>query len=424
MRTLVLAASLVFCAAPAFAQDYRLQSAAAAELQRICRADSSQLWNANLCGPLLIVDGATRQAWATQRDNEGVLSATPSGGWVGVLPQGVPVANTTVDWAGVRWIMVVGPLPEDATARRVLVTHEAWHRIQGSIGLPMQNASPAHLESERGRYLLRLELRALSTAMLSGQRARRDAVRDALAFRMARHAAFPEAAAQEAALDRNEGLASYTGVKLGAGDDASLFAARTLNAYDHHDAYARSYAYASGPAYGLLLDQYEPGWRVGLGNWAPADLLAGQLRVRPLSSRNLQRQAERYGGAQIAAEERTRAAAHQARLDGLLARYRDGPVLRLPLGQFQFEFDPNAVTPVPGLGQFYERLVVRDTWGEARATQGSVITENFQSLLLAEPRPTAVGVEGPGWTVTVRPEGAHLLPPEFVPPTTAPRANR
>lgn len=415
MRSLVLAAFLVVCAAPAAAQDNRLQSMAAAEFQRICRADASQLWGADLCGPLLIVDGATREAWATRRDNDGALSATPSGGWVGTLPEGVPVANTTVDWAGVRWIMVVGPLPEDVTTRRVLVTHEAWHRIQNSIGLPMQDASPAHLESERGRYFLRLELRALSTAMLSSQRARRDAVQDALAFRLARHAAFPEAAAQEASLDRNEGLASYTGVKLGAGDDANLYAARTLNTFDHHDAYARSYAYASGPAYGLLLDQYEPAWRAALGNWAPADMLAGQLRVRPLSSRNLQRRTERYGGPQIAAEERSRAAAHQARIDGILAKYRDGRVLRLPLRQFQFEFDPNAVTPVPGLGQYYEQMVLRDAWGEVRATQGAVITEDFQSVMLAEPRPAASGIEGPGWTVTVRADGAHLLPPEFAP---------
>ncbi len=415
MRTLALAICLALCATPALAQDYRLQTAAASELQSICSADAGQLWGASLCGPLIVVDGRTRSVWATQRDNEGVLNLTAGGGWVGTLPPGVPVANTTVEWAGVRWIMVVGPLPEDATARRVLVTHEAWHRLQASIGLPMLNVSAAHLETERGRYLMRLELRALSTAMMSNRGARRDAVKDALAFRLARHAAFPDAASQEASLDRNEGLASYTGVKLGAGDEANLFTARTLNAYDSHDAFARAYAYASGPAYGLLLDEYAPGWRATLAAYAPADLLVGQLRVRALSSRNLQRRAERYGGPQIAAEERTRAEAQRARIAALMARYRDGRVLSLPLGQFQFEFNPEAVIPVPGLGQYYEAMVLRDVWGEARATQGAVITEDFQHLILAEPHLAAIGVEGPGWTVAVRPEGAHLLPPEFAP---------
>lgn len=424
MRTFVLAACLTLIATPALAQDYRLQTAAASELQSVCSADAGRLWGASLCGPLIVVDGRTRSVWATQRDNEGVLNLTAGGGWVGTLPQGVPVANTTVDWGGVRWIMVVGPLPEDATARRVLVAHEAWHRLQASIGLPMLNVSAAHLETERGRYLMRLELRALSTAMMSNGRARRNAVKDALAFRLARHAAFPNAASQEAALDRNEGLASYTGVRLGADDEANLFTARTLNTYNSHDAFARAYAYASGPAYGLLLDDYEPGWRMMLAAYAPADLLVGRLRVEPLSSRNLQRRAERYGGAQIAAEERTRAEVQRARIAALMARYRDGRVLSLPLGQFQFEFDPNAVTPIPGLGQYYEAMALRDAWGEARATQGAVITEDFQRLILAEPRRSATGVEGPGWTVAVRPEGAHLLPPEFAPPPPPQPARR
>ena len=198
MRSFIFTICLALCASPALAQDYRLQAAAASELQQMCGADSGQLWTTSLCGPLIVVDGRTREVWATQRDNTGVLTLTPDGGWVGTLPAGVPVANTTVDWGGVRWIMVVGPLPEDATARRVLVAHEAWHRVQTSIGLPMQNVNAAHLETERGRYLMRLELRALATAMLSNGRARRNATRDALAFRMARLSSFAEARTAEA----------------------------------------------------------------------------------------------------------------------------------------------------------------------------------------------------------------------------------
>ena len=201
MRAFIVATCLAVCASPALAQDYRLQTAAAGELQQMCGADAGQLWGASLCGPLLVVDANTRQVWATQRDNLNALTLSAGGGWAGTLPQGVPVANTTVDWGGVRWIMVVGPLPDDATTRRVLVAHESWHRVQASIGLPMQNAIAEHLETERGRYLLRLEMRALSTAMLSSGRARRNAVKDAIAFRMARLATFQEASAAEGALD-------------------------------------------------------------------------------------------------------------------------------------------------------------------------------------------------------------------------------
>lgn len=419
MRAFIFAACLTFCASPALAQDYRLQTAAAAELQQMCTADAGQLWNTSLCGPLLVVDANTRQVWATQRDNLGVLTLTAGGGWVGTLPQGVPVANTTVEWAGVQWIMVIGPLPEDATARRVLIAHESWHRVQNSIGFPMQDALAAHLESERGRYLLRLEMRALSTAMLSNGRARRNATSDAIAFRMARLAGDPEAPAAEAGLDRNEGLASYTGIRLGAGSQSHLFAARTLTAADNNDAFARSYAYATGPAYGLLLDEYEPAWRTNLGAWAPADLLVGPLRVQPLSSRNLQRQAERYGGPQIAAEERARAENQRRVIAELQARFT-GPRLELPLAQMQFEFDPGQVTPVEGLGTVYQVVVVRDVWGELRADQGALISPTFSLLTAATPNPG--GVSGPGWRLTLSPaylltapDGDGVVRPQLIP---------
>lgn len=374
----------------------------------MCGADSGQLWTTSLCGPLIVVDGGTREVWATQRDNTGVLTLTHGGGWVGTLPAAVPVANTTVDWGGVRWIMVVGPLPEDATSRRVLVAHEAWHRVQTSIGLPMQNVNAAHLETERGRYLMRLELRALATAMLSNGRARRNATRDALAFRMARLSSFAEARTAEASLDRNEGLASYTGVRLGAGDQASLFAARTLNFYDQQDALARSYAYASGPAYGLLLDDYAPNWRTSLANWAPADLLTSPLRVQQLDARDLARRAERYGGAEIAAQERARAENQRRLIAEITARYA-GARLELPLRQMQFEFDPGQVTPVEGLGTLYQRLVLRDAWGEIRATEGALISPNFDLLTAARPNPG--GLSGPGWTLSLAP-GYQISAPD------------
>ena len=404
MRALISAVALSLLALPAAAQtnEHALAASAAAELESLCRADGGRLWGASLCGPLIVVNPSTREAWATVRDNEGVFTLTPSGGWIGVLPQGVPIANTTVKWGGQRWIMVMGPLPADVIERRALIMHEAWHRAQESIGLPMQNTSAAHLETERGRYLMRLEMRALSTAMLSTGRARRNAAKDALAFRAERLASFPEAQAAEAGLDRNEGLASYTGIKLGVSEDlAPVFAARTLTAYDDHDALARSYAYATGPAYGLLLDEYLPNWRSTLAAWAPADLLVSPIRAQLLNARALQRQADRYGGAQIAAQERDRAEQQRQLIAGLRARFAEGPRLVLPLAQMQFEFDPNGVTPVEGLGTVYQTLTIRDAWGELRANDGALISPNFDQLTASSPGPG--GLSGRGWALTLAP---------------------
>lgn len=397
-------------AAPAGAQDTLLASTAALELRQMCEADRATLWGADLCGPLIIVDPATRQAWATQPDQAGTFRFSGTG-WSGVLPEGVTVANTTVAWDGVRWIMVMAPLPQDATERRVLIAHEAWHRAQDSLGLPARNVEAPHLETERGRLLMRLEFRALATAMRSRTTARRRAARDAMYFRNMRVAEFLNAGYAEAALDRNEGLASYTGVRLGAGTgaEADMFAARTLDRYDRHDALARSYAYASGPAYGLLLDEYRATWRAELGGNSPGDVLNVVLRPDPYSPQVFDRLAARYGGEAIAAEERTRAQERAAQLAAYQAQYGSGPRLVLNVLSMQMEFDPEQVTPIDGLGSVYRTLTVRDAWGVLRATEGALISSDFTRIVLANP--SADGLSGPGWALNTTP-GMRVLPPD------------
>jgi hypothetical protein len=400
-------AAISLVATPASAQD-PYAPAAAQELRQICEADRARLWGVDLCGPLMVADPATRNVWASQPDWTGVLR--PNGaGYTGTLPAGVTIANTSVEWANVRWIMMVTPLPEDAAERRVLVAHEAWHRVQNQLNLPLSSSANAHLETERGRYLMRLEFRALATAMRSRDNARRSAARDALYFRMARLNEFLQANADEAALDRNEGLASYTGVKLGAGENAYLYAARTLDRYDRQEAFARSYAYASGPAYGLLLDQFQPNWRRNLGAFAPADRLRITIRSEAFDPTQLETMAARYGGATIANEESIRTRDQTERIAGLRQRFAAGPRLVLPVRNMQMEFDPQAVTPVDGLGNVYSTLTVRDSWGELRAADGALISTDFTRIVLPAPNPD--GLSGPGWSVSLV-AGAHLFGPD------------
>lgn len=412
MRSLggVLFAALLGLAAPAGAQDTLLASGAAIELRQMCETDRATLWGADLCGPLIVVDPATRQAWATQPDQANTFRFSGSG-WSGVLPEGVPVANSTVAWDGVRWIMVMAPLPEDALERRVLIAHEAWHRAQDSIGLPARSAENIHLETERGRLLMRLEFRALATAMRSRSAPRRRAARDAMFFRNMRLAEFLNAPYAEASLDRNEGLASYTGVRLGAGTGAAadLYAARTLDRYDRQEALARSYAYASGPAYGLLLDEIRPAWRLELGEASPGDLLNVALRPDPYSPEAFTRLAARYGGDAIAAQEEALARERAVAVAAFRAQFGAGPRLVLDVTRMQMEFDPGQVTPIDGLGSVYRTLTVRDAWGELRATEGALISSDFTHIIVANPGPD--GLSGPGWALSARP-GVYVLPPD------------
>lgn len=399
--------ALVSATASAQAPDYERQRMAAAELAQMCEADGGRLWGLSLCGPFMVVDPRTRAAWANQDAPGGVLHRG-GGGWIGVLPDDVPVANAAIEWAGVRWTMLMS-LPQDRTDRRVLLAHEAWHRIQPELGLATQNTDNAHLDDERGRYLLRLELRALRAAMRGQGTARWSAARDALQFRAQRLRHYPAAAAEEAALDRNEGIASYTGVKIGAAGGAHAYAARTLERYDASDAYSRSYAYASGPAYGLLLDERVPAWRRTLGQSAPADMLARSLGVEA-SARALSRAASRYDPAgHVAAAEAERGEAHRALLAKLRARYGAGSRRLVLHIDGQISFDPRRVTPVEGMGKLFGVFAARGPWGSLQAQDGALVAPTFSQVVVAEP--AADGLSGPGWTLTLAP-GYRISEPD------------
>ena len=101
-----------------------------------------------------------------------------------------------------------------------------------------------------------LEWRALAQALRATDDApRRCAAADALAFRAARRAAYPGSAAGEDALELHEGLAEYTGVVVGRPGDRTGAALHDLGAHVEDPSFVRSFAYATGPAYELLLDR-------------------------------------------------------------------------------------------------------------------------------------------------------------------------
>ena len=130
--------------------DTRLASKYFGEAQALCDRDNNKLWGISLCAPMLFVDRKTRTVVANQADKEGILIKDENV-FVGKLPPKVNIANTATEWAGVKWTMVIFPLPEDKIRRANLMAHEMWHRIQNDIGFPSSGAANNHLDSRDGR---------------------------------------------------------------------------------------------------------------------------------------------------------------------------------------------------------------------------------------------------------------------------------
>ncbi|MBW3661325.1 MAG: hypothetical protein KY397_06805 [Gemmatimonadetes bacterium] len=231
-------------------------------------------------------------------------------------------------------------------------------------------------------------------------------------------------AGEEIALEMNEGMAEYTGFRAG-GLPGWAQRARAAFQLDEHDARARgesvvrSFAYASGPAYGLLLDDAGAGWRAGLGAETELGaLLAGAYGVTPgTDAEELEIRAETYGYASLREEEERRAANRLARQAEYRRRFLDGPVLVLPATpEIRYGFDPNRIEGFDEGGTIYATLNARDAWGTLAVSEGGawMIREDGRVARLVVPAPQdrdARPLEGEGWTLELA-EGWALEPGE------------
>jgi hypothetical protein len=386
-----------------------------AEATSICDRDGGRFWGLDLCGPMLLVDPADRGVIANQADPK--ASLRPSGAhYAGVLPPEVILSDTPVEWEGQRWTELLLPLrPKGQEGgavgddwRAVMLAHEMFHRIQPDLKLTRPEAGNQHLDTLDGRYLLQLEWRALAKALGAKTAVeRRDAVSDALLFEAARYREFPSAAAEENDLEINEGVPEYTGVRLGlaTADARTAYALYDLSAFDHAPTFVRSFAYAMGPAYGLLLDGADPGWRNKLNTGVTLhQLLAAALDLPESQLSQLKaREAAYDDGGGLWLHEVTRDHDRQARLASLISRLVDGPVLILPLRHAAYQFSPQSLTPLGAFGTVYPTVKLECDWGVLEVASGGALFDKAMKTAAV----SAVGFEpskaaGEGWRLTLK----------------------
>jgi len=381
------------------------------ELAALSTADGGDLWGVPLYGPVLLVEPTTRRVLANDPGDHLQLE---DGVYAGTLPETVPVANTAVMWNDRRWTMLMWPVPTDPAELRSLGAHELWHRVQDGLGFPGTSAPTLHLGTRDGRLWLRLEWRALATALQAEGPTQQDALRDALHFRARRLAVFPDAEAEERSLLMSEGLAEYTGVRLSGLSpmDQLEHAAEALSRAESNATFVRSFAYSSGPAYGLLLDALAPGWRPRApGGDLPvlaAEAIGFDLPHDLASSTD--EAAASYDGRTLMAEEDALAEAREHRLADLRYRFIEGPVLQLDFRQMNVSFDPGTVDALDDLGTVYRTMRITDAWGTLEVTQDGLIDSNWQFARVPAPYfSTGQTWTGDGYTLTLA-DGWSLTP--------------
>ena len=383
------------------------------QLKQTSDRDGAKTWGVALYGPFMFVDPRSGNVVTNQADLEHKL--TPQDGvFVGTLPKEINPANTAIEWAGVHWTMVMWPVSDFRQARERLLLHECFHRLQEKLGLPARDAVNAHLDTLNGRIWIQLEWRALERALRQDGPARKAAVADALLFRSYRRSLFPDSANNETALELNEGLAEYTGVKLSSADlaETAVRANLILRQARNNPTFARSFAYVSGPAYGALLDLSGKPWRPGVKPSTDLGALLQQRHGITIHATEAAARAAltRYEGEEIVTVETQQDQKRKQQIADARKKFLDAPVLLLSLStDVNYSYDPNNVAGIDASNTVYPTLRLVDAWGVLTVSNGAWLERDATGRMVRArvPAPSDLSarpLKGDGWSLELKNE--------------------
>ena len=157
---------------------------------------------------------------------------------------------------------------------------------------------------------------------------------------------------------------------------------------------------ASGPGYGVLLDDLLPGWRRQVRATSDLGDLLASANNRPPTA-DVAAAAARYDGATLRTSEEARDRAQQVRVAELRRRYVDGPVLTMSaLGSGTS--DSTDSVGIPGVGTFFRNLTVSAQWGRLVANGGALRSADGTTVSVPVTVPLeGTTLRGDGWSATL-----------------------
>jgi hypothetical protein len=417
-RNTLLAVATFAPAALAGAQQIDTSRALSAlrDAKTACETDHGALWKRDLCGPIALVDRQTRLVIANDTV-AGKHFLKLGDAYVTTLPENQYVANTSFPWGGRTWTMVALPLPRDRYSRADLVMHEVFHREQEALGLRQVDALNNQLDMRPGRTWLRLEYRALASALesLPDRALSRHHAESALLFRAERRSLYPGSDSLEATLEIQEGLPEYTGQRLAMQltGEGPARVAKYVRDYENTPTFVRAFAYGTGPAIGVLLDQFSPNWRDSVRTKRDlGSLLARAIGFRP--PRNLtaaaRARAQAYGWEEVDRTETARDSARAPAMRDYRARLAEGPTITLTQSRdsLSWSYDPTELVGFDLSSAVYPSGNFSAGWGKLTVDHGGVLVQNdFSRIRFGAPQapiaPDAKEIKGDGWTLTLNP---------------------
>lgn len=368
-------------------------------------SSGNSMWKQPLYGPILLVDPHSRTTYANMPDSAGTFTFITEGLYKGTLPQEVMVANTSINWQGRLWAIMLWPLPVDMEERLSLMLHESFHRIQHKLGFPALSPTIDYLATTNGRIFFLLELQALKAALAQPIDQRKKDLVNALLFRKKRQELFPSAFDNERLLEMNEGLAEYTGMLLGRlSTNIRQHLYKEIDKADTRSSLIRSMAYITGPVYGYLLYEKSPDWTQSVdSNSSFPALIKKYYKVavpEQITTSVLAKLEKQYNGDSIIHAEKMKEKNRRQQEDIYTRLFTHQPVLVINLVKMNIVFNPNNLFDLGELGTVYPTAEINDVWGKLKLVDGGMLMKNWKVITLPAMDSLHVKdniVQGNGW---------------------------
>lgn len=356
-------------------------------LKKVSDLDNGKLWGKTLYGPMMFVDVQTRNLVANQQNKENSFEQKGNL-FFGQLPEDIIIANTAINYCGEIWTCVIWDGDRDLLTNTHLLIHESWHRIQEKIGLPACRSFNQHLDEAEGELLLKLELSILKTLLQDDSKDLTEGLRDAMTVRKYRQTLFPNG--NENQFECHEGMAEYTAFKLLPLDNDNetirkgLVAAAIMKGMDNNG-YSNSFAYLTGPAYGLFLDDLVPDWRSNIrsGKTIPEVISTEVAIPDTIDNAEIERISARYGLTEYLGKERNRLEARDKEDAELRARFSESTWLVIPNNNTHFGFDPNErLVAYDSIGVIYKTMQLKGDFGTIDVKNGIIRANNWSYFII------------------------------------------
>ena len=277
---------------------------------------------------------------------------------------------------------------------------------EDEIGMGISGANNSHLDEMQARILLKLEWNALEKAVMSKGRKRAIVISDALNFRTSRQNLYEGAQMNESNLEMNEGLAEYTGLVLShlKKKEKLEYIKNRLPGRKNVPSYVRSFAYISGPLYGLLLDEKDSNWQKKIKPDADFGVLlsdAYSIQVSSLTNDEIKIIANNYQYTSIIDYEQKREDQRIQLLKEMRSIFVKGRVLTLKFQNMSIQFNPTNLIPLDDIGTIYPTMKVVDKWGILEVNQNALLSKNWDFVKVAAETIDQHEdmVKGSGWTL-------------------------